>query len=118
MANSLVSFLEQRAGDSLRAVAKYQNENVNLLYYREDLQQNTMLNRTKTIHDNITWDWNPEEDEVTSELGEKQATVQIREESVIIHLLEEENLGYIIGLEPDAARSLTTFVGACVDQIQ
>lgn len=118
MGNSLVSFVEQRAGDSLRAVAKYEKADFDLLYYRDDLQKHTITKRVDTIHGNITWAWNPDEEEVASELGEKRATLQIREEAVVIHLLETAHQGYLIGLEPDAARNLTTFLGECLTHIE
>lgn len=118
MAHSLVSFVERRAGESLRAVAEYDHADVELLYYRDDLNRTTITDRVATIHDNITWAWNPSENTVVSELGEKRATLQIREEAVVIHLLEDVKHGYLIGLDPDAARNLTTFLGECLSHIE
>ena len=118
MANSLVPFVEQRAGESLRAIAEYGKTDVDLIYYRDDLPKTEVSKRVNTIHNNITWAWNPGDDEIVSELGVKRATLQVREEAVIIHLLEEVNHGYLIGLEPDAARDLTTFLGECLNHIE
>lgn len=118
MVNSLVSFVHQQAGESLRAIAEYEQADVELLYYRDDLPKHTITERVATVHDNITWAWNPDEDEVVAELGKKRATVQVRDEVVIIHLIEEAGQGYLIGLEPDAARNLTTFLGECLNRIQ
>ena len=119
MAQSLVSFVERQAGESLRAIAEYDNADIELLYLRNDLHQREISDRVETIHDNITWVWNPKEDEkVISKLGEKRATVQVREDAVIIHLLAERKQGYLIGLEPDAARNLTTFLGECLTHVE
>lgn len=120
MGNSLVSFVHQRAGESLRAIAEYEQTDFDLLYYRDDLPRTTIRDRVETVHGNITWAWNPDDDddEVVAELGKKRATVQVRDEVIIIHLLEGVNHGYLIGLEPDAARNLTTFLGECLNRIQ
>lgn len=118
MAHTLVSFVQRRAGESLRAIAEYETADLDLLYYRDDLPKTEITERVDTIHDNITWAWNPGDEEVVSKLGAKRATVQVREEAVVIHLLKGVNHGYLIGLEPGAARNLTTFLGECLDRIE
>lgn len=118
MARSLVSFVERRAGDTLRAIAEYDNTEFELLYRRDDLPRSEITTRVETIHENITWAWNPSDDDVIAELGEKRATVQVRKDAVIIHLLEDVHQGYLIGLDPDAARNLTTFLGECLNHIE
>ena len=118
MADSLVSFVEQRAGDSLRAVAEYNEDGIGLLYSRDDLNRDEITERINAIHDNITWEWNPSNDTIVSELGEKRATLHVHEGAVIIHLLEKADRGYLVGLEPEAARDLTTFLGECLSHIE
>lgn len=118
MTDSLVTFARQRAGEYLRAVAEYERTEFHLLYYRDDLDRATIAERVDTIHDNITWSWNPDDDEGVAALGEKRATLQIREQAVILHLLEGRHRGYLVGLDPAAARDLTSFVGECLAHVE
>ena len=117
MTDSLVAFVKQQAGESLRAIAHYEQTDFDLLYHRDDLATETVTQRVATIHDNITWAWNPRDDDLAAELGKTHATLQVRDDAIIIHLLETHKEGYLIGLEPDAARNLTTFLNQCLTHV-
>lgn len=118
MTPSLVPFVEQEAGPSLRAIAEYEQTEVELLYRRDDLPRDEITARVDTIHESIRWAWNPDESDVVRELGAKRATIQVRENAVIVHLPASDDHGYLIGLEPDAARNLTTSIGECLTRVE
>jgi hypothetical protein len=113
----LLEYLEQRAGESLRAVGRYQREECDLQYLRDDLSRTATRERLDALRANITWSWNPPEDTSLEALGTKQATLQVREQTVILHLLLGDQQGILIGLEPEAARDLTSFITDCLDHI-
>lgn len=118
MSSPLVTFVEQQAGESLRAIVEYEKFDFELLYHRDDLSKEEIAARVDTIHQSIQWAWNQDEGDVVNELGEKRATLQVRENAVIIHLLVDANQGFLIGLEPDAAMDLVTFIGRCLTHIE
>lgn len=118
MNNALVTYVRRQAGESLRAVAIYDDSSFEVLHRREDLAEHIVSGRVRMVYDNITWDWNPDDDDLSEELGATQATLQVREEAIIIQLVTSETGGYLISLAPDAARNLTTFLTNCLDQIE
>ena len=75
----------------------------------------TVWRRSTTISPGA---WNPRDDDLAGELGDTHATLQVRDEAIIIHLLETHKEEYLIGLEPDAARNLTTFLDQCLDHLE
>lgn len=113
----LVEFLERRAGDHLRAAGECEGRKADLWYVREDIDCEAITSRFRRIHDNITWSWNPPEEELDETLGAKRASLQIRQHAVIIYLPTADDTGVIIGLEPDAATALNTFVGQCLEYV-
>lgn len=113
----LVQYLESRAGQSLRAVGRYGTDECTLDYLRDDLPRDRTRERLDAIRANITWTWNPPDDSSLAELGPKQASLQVREEVVVLHLLLEDKQGVLIGLEPEAARDLVSFITDCIDQV-
>lgn len=112
----LIEYARAEAGDLLRAVGEYHGSDRELLYLRDDLDRPAVNSRFGTIVTNIQWAWNPNAQGL-DELGEKIATVEIRETTVILHIRVDSDRGILIGLEPAAARQLTSFVGGCIEEI-
>lgn len=118
MSQLLVKFVRKEAGKSLRAVVEYDHTDIEVLHHREGLTEETVVRRTRSIYDQVVQVSGSQEDALTDELGRKRATLQVREEVVIIHLLESQLQGHIISLEPDAARDLTTFLAECLKYVE
>jgi len=108
-----LEFLKDEAGDSLRAVEWYREGEAELIYIRDDLELGEMEERAEEIHEALTWDWTPPEAARIRELGDELATVSVRREAVLVHLPAGEEYGVVVGLEPEAARSLHRFVNDC-----
>lgn len=115
---ALIEYLENRADDYLRAVGQYDGDSHELEYVREGLDGSKIQQRFDALHANITWSWNPPEDETLETLGEKYATVHLREKVVIVHLVVGEEEGILVGLNPEAALDLNTFVVECLEQVE
>jgi hypothetical protein len=118
MSDSLVTYVKEQADEYLRAVALYDDSGFEVLYRRDDLAESRVTNRVLMVYDNITWDWNPDDSSLSKELGAIQATLQVREEAIIIQLVTGDTEGYLISLKPEAARNLTTFLKKCLDHIE
>lgn len=118
MPNPLVAYVEKSAGDALRAVVEYEDADIEVLYHRDDLEEATVERRTRSIYDQIVQARTSRDDALAKDLGRKRVTLQIRQEAVLIHLLETRQRGHIISLEPEAARDLVTFLNDCLQYVE
>ena len=115
--DNLLEYLDDVAGSSLRAVGSYRGDAFELRYHRDDLEADKLYDRLEGIHEHVTWDWRPPDDRAITELGGKLASLQIREQAVILHLITGDDRGVLIGLDSDAARDLNAFVVECLDRV-
>lgn len=114
--DALAAFVEERAGETVRVIAEIEEVDYTVHYRREDLQRDAVVERLDRIHGERTVAWNMGGDDVLAGVGEKRATVEIREEAVIVHLLVETGRRYVIEFEHSAARHLTSFLGECFER--
>lgn len=112
-----LEFLEDRAGDTLRAVNWYRGAESELIYVREDLDVETMDQRASHIHTQITGAPTASEPTDMIDLGDELATVNLYEEAVIVHLRVTADSGVVIGLDTIAARSLHDFIMDCRENL-
>ena len=115
--SGLVLFVKNQAGDNLRAIGEFEGVRTDLHFIRDDLDETEITARFELIQDNITWSWSPPENELDDELGPKYASLQVRQEAVIIHLPTGTDQGILIGLESEAATDLTSFLEKCADHV-
>lgn len=115
--DELVEYLEDEAGSSLRAIGVYHGSDYELQHHRDDLDPEILVDRLRTIQANITWEWRPPDEGTIEELGKKIATLQVRKQAVILHLLVGKDHGIVIGLDPEAARNLNTFIIECLERV-
>lgn len=118
MSQLLVSFLKKEAGNSLRAIIRYNHTELTVEYSRDDLTKRTVERRAHAVFEQVVLPSDTQGDELIEELGRKRATLQVREKTVIVHLLESRYRGHLISLEPDAARDLTTFLDRCLQYVE
>jgi hypothetical protein len=113
--DALVAFVEERAGETLRVIAEIEQPEYTVRYRRNDLQRDEVVERMDRIHGEGTVAWNMGTGDALAGVGEKRATVEIREEAVIVHLLVEAGRRYVLEFEHSAARNLTSFLGECFE---
>lgn len=118
MTDELMSFLKERVGNSLRAIVEYREADIEVQYHRHDLDESTVRHRTSAGYGQIVQISGSWDDGLTDERGAKRATLQVREEAVIVHLHETRYEGHLISLEPEAARDLTAFLGECLKYVE
>lgn len=111
--DALVEFLEERAGETLRVIAEVERADYTIHHARADLEREQIAERMNRIHMERTLAWSQSDDAVLAGVGEKRATVEIREEAVVVRLLVEAERCYVIELEHSAARNITSFLGKC-----
>jgi hypothetical protein len=116
-ASELVSVVKRQAGSHLRAIAEFDGIQSTLHFVRDDIDEAQIETRLELFHDINTWSWSPSEDKLAEELGPKRASLQLRQQAVIIHLPTGTDQGILIGLEPEAATDLTAFLKQCVEHI-
>ena len=109
--NEFVTYLQDRVGDSLRAVGRYNADGVELGYVRDDLSKSAVTERLETVANNITDTWSNETP--LEALGRAYTSLQIREKAIILHISRSPGSGVIFAVEPEIGRDLRDFVVAC-----
>lgn len=110
MSKQLLDHVERRAGDYFRGLATYEDHDVTLRASRPDLDSEEMRDRAMELRLAVR----PQESfKSTDTLGKARAIVQIRDHAVILHFPIDDTRGYLIGLEPEAARDLNEFIEEC-----
>jgi hypothetical protein len=115
--DELVDYVKDRAGGTLRVVNWYTEDDYGTLYIREDLDPEEVEKRVRAVSDRLTTVPTSETNEPLDALGDKKATVQVRENVVILHFPTDKEEGILVSLEDDAARDLHRFVKECVDRL-
>lgn len=112
--DQFVTFLQQRAGKSLRAVRFYSAANHRSIYARDDVLQDVSETDVERIitqarqelkeRANRQWEFTH---------GEMEATVRIFHNVVIINLLSSGNYGVLMSLDAEIASRLHSFIHDC-----
>lgn len=113
----LLSYLEQQAGDNLRGVAEYDEEETKVLYLRRNIRHE----RLKTEVDEMVDRLRPESSKAETNafpLGELKVTVRRFEDAIIMHFPGGESQGVVVALDPDVARNLNRFTSECLQLIR
>ena len=80
-----IEYLQQRAGESLRAVEWYRGDEAELAYLRDDLDVGEVNPRAEEIHQRLIGGESLPEPEQLRDLGPRLATVNLHEEAVLIN---------------------------------
>lgn len=105
--DDFIEFVIERAGDSLRVIGWYEDENAGVFYARGDLDRDTAATRVKADQDYYS------QGSKAEPLSDLRATVDVRDRAVIIHFPVTGDRGLIVSLEHDAANHLVDFVTEC-----
>ncbi|MFB6130046.1 MAG: hypothetical protein ABEJ28_04390 [Salinigranum sp.] len=112
-ANRLVQFLEERAGDYLRAAVHYTSDDSHVLYMREDVDA---LYSDSEMDDLFTY-WRRRRGEQGQEpfsLGNLHCTVQFYDDALLFHFTQGETVGTVVALDPEAGRDIVSFITQCL----
>lgn len=116
ISQSLSTYLNDRLGDLLRGVAHYQMEEFEVVYIRDDIQEQRHRDEVEEMLSRIKHERSPEEEQ-SFPFGHLSATVRVFDEAIFMHFPVENQTGVVVALEPAVAKSLNSFVGDCLDHI-
>lgn len=114
---SVVRYVRERAGDSLRVIAEYDRDGYEMAYLRDDLDREKVERRASVLHGYLSGSDRSEPDEVTTALGDPYASVQLRESAVIVNLVTEDRAGVLVSMETSVCRDLHGFVDECLARV-
>lgn len=117
-AKSMVEFLRQDAGPYLRSAFHYDAEEYELLYIRDDVdEQYTDEELQRVVDDWRAKKWDGDEYERLLSVGNLHCTVRLFDEAIIFHFAQGPRVGTVVTLDPQAGRDLVEFVTECLRQL-
>lgn len=108
--NRLLDYVQRRAGDYFRGCATYSADGAELLTKRDGLDERTMNDRVEEMYRAIRLQ---DRFDAVDTLGPPSAIIQLRQKAVLVHFPVDDEYGYLLGMEPEAARDLHSFVSEC-----
>ncbi|AHG05307.1 hypothetical protein HALDL1_11330 [Halobacterium sp. DL1] len=105
---SLVEYLQDRAGGHLRGVVRYDGSGFDVVYVRDGLDGDAFRARVSNIHESIVGQPAAEIGDET--FGKAYATLSVRKHAVVLNFRREPRSGILVGLDPEAARQLVAFI--------
>lgn len=115
--NELVAFAYDQAGGNLRTIVHYGKDTYDVMYLRDDLTYPDVLDRLEEVLTNLSNSNSVTGFNVSSELGQLEASIHVREQGVILNFPLRRG-GVLISLEPESAGQLMSFVSECQQRIQ
>jgi hypothetical protein len=115
--NDLVGFLRDQAGEYLRAAIHYTDDDYELLYLRDDLDDVEADATTDEFVAYYRQKSREQEPERPFDLGHDHCTVSIYDEAILFHFTQDENVGTVITLSPEAGRDIIEFTTNCLEQL-
>ena len=109
---SLVDDLRTEVGEELRAVARYEEADWELLYEREDISAKPRI--FETIHEELILErMGTEYLETVFQVGRLNCTMHSFEEAMCFHFVRGSMEGVFVSIEPDTLLPLEEFVTIC-----
>lgn len=109
----LVQFLSQRADEHLRAVFRNTADDYDVLYLRSDLQDPELKRALPTLHERVLDSQDIVAERDYPRLGAVQATTEIHEHGILLHVAEAEDRGVVVTLDREVGQGLAGFVEEC-----
>lgn len=114
---NFVRFLHTRAGDAVRTAFRYSNTDWEALYLRGDVETAELRESVTSIMERLRADQPIVAHDEYQQIGEPQASVQIYEEGVLVHIWESDTHGVAISLDVEVAKNLSEFVDQCAEAL-
>jgi hypothetical protein len=109
----LVQLIHNRAGDAFRGAVRYDADDWEALYLRDDVATEELKNALATITGRARADEPTVPPEQYDRLGENQTTVELYDRAAVLHFRESRDSGIIVSLDRDVAQGLGQFVNSC-----
>lgn len=111
-----VAFLNERIGDSLRAVRLYTPDSHRSLYARDDVRERLSDKDVARFVARAQEELEERTDDIWwFTAGDLEATVRMFQETVIVNLLVSKEYGILVSLDANVASQLRSFIDDCQD---
>ena len=118
-AHELAEYLEQRAGESLRAVGHYSADDYEIVQLRDDVREQYSDDEIGEIVEELRWEsFAKPTQERQYRLGGLTCSIQTFEDGVVMHFPYDDQHGTLVSLDPGAARQLMQFIDDCLTRIE
>ncbi|WP_435125724.1 hypothetical protein [Halobaculum sp. D14] len=116
--NPVVAFLETAAGPLLRGAWQYNHDDYYTLYLRDDVADRYSDTDFEALFDALRTS-GPRDDvlEQLGEIGRLHCDVRMYDGAVTLHILQRDDVGTLVSLDPDAATDLTSFVNQLIREL-
>lgn len=111
----LTPYLREQAGEYLRGVVTYDGDEYEVQYIRDDLRTQRLKSEVDTMIERLRRESRPGERR-SFPFGELNGIVRSFEEAMVMHFPSTQGRGTVVTLDPEVARQLNTFIGACLDR--
>ena len=109
-----VAFLDERTGESLRAVRLYSRDSHRSLYARDDVRRQTADRDVSRLVDRARTELDEHADDVWwFTTGDLEATVRVFRGSVVVNLFASKDHGVLVSLDATATSKLHSFIHDC-----
>lgn len=102
--------LQDRLGDSLRAVQWYREGETELIYLRDDLEMEQVIRRGEEALHRLSACSESLEEDLLGGVGEQLATISVRRRAFLLNFPIDDRAGVIVGIDADVGQSLQRFV--------
>lgn len=116
-ARELTTFLKNRVGKTLRAVAFYSNDMMCVLYLRDDIDPDRVRRAVGPGLELLRQE-SRLEGGGSLPFENLNATVHLFEEGVLLHFPQDEDHGTVVTLDSGVARQLNGFVKECATYLE
>lgn len=116
--DGLIGFLREQADEYLRSAIQYSASDHELLYLRDDGDENIPEDRELAEfvahYRRLSREQEPDR---PFDLGSDHCTVTIYDEAILFHFTQGEDVGTLITLAPEAGRDIVAFTTKCLEQL-
>lgn len=109
----LLELVRGRAGDAFRAALRYDADDWQLLYVRDDVATDELRSAIPSIVERSRAHEPTFQPDEYDRLGDAQASVELYDQAAVVHLREDSARGLLVSLDRDVAQGLGQFVAEC-----
>lgn len=114
----LTDFLENRAGDHLRSVLRYDADEKNVVHVRDDVADEYSDDEVAAVMQDLRLEAIEKSyQENLYDHGGLNCTVRCFDDAIELHFPRDETAGTVVALDADVLEAEATFVGECMDAL-
>jgi len=116
--NNLVEYALSEVDEKLRTVAVVFEDDFEILYLRDDLQETYSSSQYNRVVDSFRTERTPERDgKATAPLGAKQSLIHYHERAFVFQFPHADCHSILLSVEPSVGPRLESFITACQNRL-